>query len=200
MCVLYADDELIYLFLYLPDSPLSLSLLVLYILLGVLAGALVLCWCCWSPGWFVWRVSICRFLPCCNSVCASCQLCARSCTNSKEHRLAKVTPHTPTNGASAGAAAVTHSADENVNMSSVWRIRKHMYWVEIIPVITHHWPGVVYGTTRGEKFWLHCAICVLQLQQNFLVFLLSFNGEAGCSVTADCIRSVIIGSEWQIFC
>lgn len=119
VCLLYADDELIYLSLYLPDSPLSLSLLVLYILLGVLAGALVLCWCCWSPGWFVWRVSICRFLPCCNSVCASCQLCARSCTNSKEHRLAKVTPHTPTNGASAGAGAITHSADENVNMSAV---------------------------------------------------------------------------------
>ncbi|XP_075869349.1 low-density lipoprotein receptor class A domain-containing protein 2 isoform X2 [Nelusetta ayraudi] len=101
------------------DSPLSLSLLLLYILLGVVAGALVLCWCCWSPGWFVWRVSICRFLPCCNSVCASCQLCARSCANSKEHRLAKVTPHTPTNGASTGAAAITHSADENVNMSAV---------------------------------------------------------------------------------
>lgn len=116
---LYADDELKSLFSYLPDSPLSLSLLLLYILLGVVAGALVLCWCCWSPGWFVWRVSICRFLPCCNSVCASCQLCARSCTNSKEHRLAKVTPHTPTNGASTGAAAITHSADENVNMSAV---------------------------------------------------------------------------------
>lgn len=116
---LYADDELKSLFSSLPDSPLSLSLLLLYILLGVVAGALVLCWCCWSPGWFVWRVSICRFLPCCNSVCASCQLCARSCTNSKEHRLAKVTPHTPTNGASTGAAAITHSADENVNMSAV---------------------------------------------------------------------------------
>lgn len=109
----------IFVFLYFPDSPLSISLLVLYVLLGVLGGALVLCWCCWSPGWFVWRVSICRFLPCCNSVCASCQLCARSCANSKEHRLAKVTPHTPTNGASAGAAATTHSADENVNMSAV---------------------------------------------------------------------------------
>lgn len=114
---LYADDELNSFFSHLPDSPLSVSLLLLYILLGVAAGALVLCWCCWSPGWFVWRVSICRFLPCCNSVCASCQLCARSCGNSKEHRLAKVTPHTPTNGASAGAAAITH--DENVNMSAV---------------------------------------------------------------------------------
>lgn len=102
-----------------PASPVSLSLLILYILLGVVAGALVLCWCCWSPGWFVWRVSICRFLPCCNSVCASCQLCTRSCTNSKEHRLAKVTPHTPANGTSTGAAATTNSADENVNMSAV---------------------------------------------------------------------------------
>lgn len=116
---LHADDELNSFFSPLPDSPLSVSLLLLYILLGVAAGALLLCWCCWSPGWFVWRVSICRFLPCCNSVCASCQLCARSCSNSKEHRLAKVSPHTPTNGASAAAAAITHSADENVNMSAV---------------------------------------------------------------------------------
>ncbi|XP_039611703.1 low-density lipoprotein receptor class A domain-containing protein 2 isoform X1 [Polypterus senegalus] len=68
------------------------SLVVLYVTLGVIAGMVFLFWCCWSPGWFVWRVSVCRFLPCCNSVCASCQLCSRSCTR-REHRLAKVTPH-----------------------------------------------------------------------------------------------------------
>ena len=53
----------------------------------------MLCWCCWSPGWFLWRVGVCRFLPCCNSACASCQLCGRSCVRGKDHRLAKVGPH-----------------------------------------------------------------------------------------------------------
>ncbi|XP_030275432.1 low-density lipoprotein receptor class A domain-containing protein 2 isoform X1 [Sparus aurata] len=101
------------------DSTVSLSLLVLYILLGVVAGSVVLCWCCWSPGWFLWRVSVCRFLPCCNSACASCQLCARSCTHSKEHRLAKVTPHIPNNGTSTGAVATNSSADENVTIAAV---------------------------------------------------------------------------------
>ncbi|KAM8756045.1 low-density lipoprotein receptor class A domain-containing protein 2 isoform X2 [Acanthopagrus latus] len=101
------------------DSPVSLSLLVFYILLGVVAGSVVLCWCCWSPGWFLWRVSICRFLPCCNSACASCQLCAHSCTHSKEHRLAKVTPHIPNNGTSTGAVATNSSADENVTIAAV---------------------------------------------------------------------------------
>nr|XP_046236216.1 low-density lipoprotein receptor class A domain-containing protein 2 isoform X3 [Scatophagus argus] len=100
------------------DSPVSLSLLVLYILLGVVVGSVVLCWCCWSPGWFLWRVSICRFLPCCNSACASCQLCGHSCTHRKE-RLAKVTPHTPVNGTSTGTVAATNSADENMPMSAV---------------------------------------------------------------------------------
>ncbi|TTB85614.1 Low-density lipoprotein receptor class A domain-containing protein 2 [Bagarius yarrelli] len=74
------------------DSPPAVSLLVLYVVLGVLVGSVVMCWCCWSPGWFLWRVSVCRFLPCCNSCCASCQLCSRSCLQNKEHRLAKVTP------------------------------------------------------------------------------------------------------------
>ncbi|XP_068599080.1 low-density lipoprotein receptor class A domain-containing protein 2 [Brachionichthys hirsutus] len=101
------------------DSPVSLSLLVIYILLGVVAGGLVLCWCCWSPGWFLWRVSICRFLPCCYSACASCQLCARSCTHSKEHRLAKVTPHTPVNGECMGTAAPADGVEENATMSGV---------------------------------------------------------------------------------
>ncbi|XP_031731464.1 low-density lipoprotein receptor class A domain-containing protein 2 isoform X1 [Anarrhichthys ocellatus] len=101
------------------DSPASLSLLVLYIILGVVAGGVVLCWCCWSPGWFLWRVSICRFLPCCNSACASCQLCARSCTHSKEHRLAKVTPHTPSNGDPTGTAATANGVDENVITAAV---------------------------------------------------------------------------------
>ncbi|KAG9260640.1 low-density lipoprotein receptor class A domain-containing protein 2 [Astyanax mexicanus] len=74
------------------DSQTYVSLLALYVVLGVTAGSVVLCWCCWSPGWFLWRVSVCRFLPCCNSCCASCQLCGRSCSPNKEHRLAKVTP------------------------------------------------------------------------------------------------------------
>ncbi|XP_028262557.1 low-density lipoprotein receptor class A domain-containing protein 2 isoform X2 [Parambassis ranga] len=100
------------------DSPASLSLLVLYIILGVVGGV-VLCWCCWSPGWFLWHISICRFLPCCNSACASCQFCARSCTNSKEHRLAKVAPHTPVNGVLTGASATANSAEENVTMAAV---------------------------------------------------------------------------------
>ncbi|XP_039652667.1 low-density lipoprotein receptor class A domain-containing protein 2 isoform X2 [Perca fluviatilis] len=98
------------------DSPASLSLLVLYIILGVVAGGVVLCWCCWSPGWFLWRVSVCRFLPCCNSACASFQLC---CTHSKEHRLAKVTPHTPANGTPTGTAATPNTAEENVTTAAV---------------------------------------------------------------------------------
>ncbi|KAA8593692.1 hypothetical protein FQN60_009808 [Etheostoma spectabile] len=99
-----------------PNSPASLFLLVLYIILGVVAGSMVLCWCCWSPGWFLWRVSFCRFLPCCNSACASFQLC---CTHSKEHRLAKVTPHTPVNGAPTGTAATPNTAEENVTTAAV---------------------------------------------------------------------------------
>ncbi|XP_034724868.1 low-density lipoprotein receptor class A domain-containing protein 2 isoform X2 [Etheostoma cragini] len=98
------------------DSPISLFLLVLYIILGVVAGSMVLCWCCWSPGWFLWRVSFCRFLPCCNSACASFQLC---CTHSKEHRLAKVTPHTPVNGAPTGTAATPNTAEENVTTAAL---------------------------------------------------------------------------------
>ncbi|GAA6225595.1 low-density lipoprotein receptor class A domain-containing protein 2 isoform X2 [Lates japonicus] len=101
------------------DSPASLSLLVLYIILAVVAGGMVLCWCCWSPGWFLWRVSICRFLPCCNVACASCQLCTQSCIHRKEHRLAKVTPHTPVNGTPTDTAATTNSADENVTTAAV---------------------------------------------------------------------------------
>ncbi|XP_058486491.1 low-density lipoprotein receptor class A domain-containing protein 2 isoform X2 [Solea solea] len=101
------------------DSPSSLSLLVLYIILAVVAGGLVLCWCCWSPGWFLWRISVCRFLPCCNLACASCQLCSRNCIHSKEHRLAKVTPHTPGNGIPTGMAATGNSADENVTTAAV---------------------------------------------------------------------------------
>ncbi|XP_034760815.2 low-density lipoprotein receptor class A domain-containing protein 2 [Acipenser ruthenus] len=73
------------------DNKRHVSLLALYIALGVIGGVVLLFWCCWSPGWFVWRVSACRFMPCCNSFCASCQLCTRSCSR-KDHRLAKVTP------------------------------------------------------------------------------------------------------------
>ncbi|KAL0978077.1 hypothetical protein UPYG_G00165610 [Umbra pygmaea] len=89
------------------DSPPSLSLLALYIALGVIAGVVLLCWCCWSPGWFLWRVSVCRFLPCCNSACASCQLCARSCAQNKEHRPAKVSPQGQVANNSANLATLT---------------------------------------------------------------------------------------------
>uniref|UniRef100_H2ZWC0 Low density lipoprotein receptor class A domain containing 2 n=1 Tax=Latimeria chalumnae TaxID=7897 RepID=H2ZWC0_LATCH len=76
------------------DKERSVSLLALYIVLGVIAGVVLLFWCCWSPGWFVWRLSVCRFVPCCNSFCSSCQLCTRSCSRKEPGRLAKVTPHT----------------------------------------------------------------------------------------------------------
>ncbi|XP_007896004.1 low-density lipoprotein receptor class A domain-containing protein 2 [Callorhinchus milii] len=68
------------------------SWLVLYVVLGALGGAALLFWCCWSPGCCIWRLSVCRFLPCCNSFCASCQLCTRSCSQKDSRCLAKVTP------------------------------------------------------------------------------------------------------------
>ncbi|KAM8927902.1 low-density lipoprotein receptor class A domain-containing protein 2 [Pelodytes ibericus] len=55
------------------------SLLYLFVILGLVVGVAMLFWCCWSPGWFIWRSSTCRFLPCCNSFCAACHLCTRSC-------------------------------------------------------------------------------------------------------------------------
>uniref|UniRef100_A0A8C1Z6H5 Low density lipoprotein receptor class A domain containing 2 n=1 Tax=Cyprinus carpio TaxID=7962 RepID=A0A8C1Z6H5_CYPCA len=85
------------------DSQSSISLLVLYVVLGVMAGGVLMCWCCWAPGWFLWRVSVFRFLPCCNSCCASCQLCRQSCSQNKDHRLAKVTPE----GASTPVSSAT---------------------------------------------------------------------------------------------
>ncbi|CAI5689177.1 low-density lipoprotein receptor class A domain-containing protein 2 [Oreochromis niloticus] len=89
------------------DSPASLSLLVLYIIMGMVTGGIVLCWCFWSPGCFMWRISACRFLPCCNSACASCQLCTHSCIRNKDHRPGKVTPHTHASGTPMGTAVVT---------------------------------------------------------------------------------------------
>uniref|UniRef100_A0AAV2M8N5 Uncharacterized protein n=1 Tax=Knipowitschia caucasica TaxID=637954 RepID=A0AAV2M8N5_KNICA len=71
--------------------------LLLCVLLGLLGGSVVFCWCCWSPGWFLWRVSVCRFCPCCNSACSACQLCAAT-THCKEHRMAKVNPQPPAKG------------------------------------------------------------------------------------------------------
>ncbi|XP_054641870.1 low-density lipoprotein receptor class A domain-containing protein 2 [Dunckerocampus dactyliophorus] len=100
------------------DSPVSASLLVLYIIVAVLAGCAVLCWCCWSPGWFLWRLSILRFLPCCNTVCTSCQLCTGSCNHGKEHRLAKVTPQSPVSRTPA-ATAPTTNADETVSAAAL---------------------------------------------------------------------------------
>ncbi|XP_075316867.1 low-density lipoprotein receptor class A domain-containing protein 2 [Odontesthes bonariensis] len=100
------------------DVPSSVFPLVFYIILGAVAGGMLLCWCCWSPGWFLWRVSICRFLPCCNSPCASCHFCARSCAHSKEHRLAKVTPHTAVNRTSMGTAGI-NGTEENVTTAAV---------------------------------------------------------------------------------
>ncbi|KAJ0023445.1 hypothetical protein NQD34_003344, partial [Periophthalmus magnuspinnatus] len=71
--------------------------LLLCIVLGFLGGSLMFCWCCWSPGWLLWRVSICRFWPCCNSACSACQLCGGS-SHCKEHRMAKVSPHPQAKG------------------------------------------------------------------------------------------------------
>ncbi|XP_050787212.1 low-density lipoprotein receptor class A domain-containing protein 2 [Gopherus flavomarginatus] len=68
------------------------SLLVLYMLLGLSVGSALLLWCCWSPGWFVWRLGACRFLPGCNSMWASCQLCPRSCAPRNHGCSSKVTP------------------------------------------------------------------------------------------------------------
>ncbi|XP_051931169.1 low-density lipoprotein receptor class A domain-containing protein 2 isoform X1 [Hippocampus zosterae] len=95
------------------ESAASASLVVLYIILGLVVGCAVLCWCCWSPGWLLWRLSIFRFLPFCNSACSSCQLCANSCTHSKDHCLAKVTPQSPLNGTPAGM--VVTNADETLS-------------------------------------------------------------------------------------
>ncbi|XP_029433904.1 low-density lipoprotein receptor class A domain-containing protein 2 [Rhinatrema bivittatum] len=75
------------------DKSTHSSLLALYITLGLIVGVALLFWCCWSPGWFIWRVSACRFYPCCNSFCASCHLCARSCVWRDKSRPGKVTPH-----------------------------------------------------------------------------------------------------------
>ncbi|XP_069803014.1 low-density lipoprotein receptor class A domain-containing protein 2 [Dendropsophus ebraccatus] len=70
----------------------SASFLYLYIILGFVVGVALLFWCCWSPGWFIWRVGTCRFIPCCNSFCASCHLCTRSCVLKDKIRSSKVTP------------------------------------------------------------------------------------------------------------
>ncbi|XP_070411512.1 low-density lipoprotein receptor class A domain-containing protein 2 [Nothobranchius furzeri] len=96
------------------DLSPSWSLLVLFIALGVVAGAVMFCWCCWSPGWFLWRVSICRFLPCCNWACASCKFC----THNKEHRVAKITPYPPVNRSSVGTTA-TNSNEDNITTVAV---------------------------------------------------------------------------------
>ncbi|CAL8234628.1 unnamed protein product [Arctogadus glacialis] len=79
-------------------STVPVSLLALYVALGVLADALLLCWCCWSPAWFLWRFSVCRHLPCCNTTCSACQLCLRGCGHHGENRPIKVTPHNPVSG------------------------------------------------------------------------------------------------------
>ncbi|XP_073513850.1 low-density lipoprotein receptor class A domain-containing protein 2 [Phyllobates terribilis] len=68
------------------------SFLYLYVILGFVVGVALLFWCCWSPGWFIWRVGVCRFIPCCNSLCASCHLCTRSCVLQDKARPTKVSP------------------------------------------------------------------------------------------------------------
>ncbi|XP_061457929.1 low-density lipoprotein receptor class A domain-containing protein 2 [Rhineura floridana] len=62
----------------------------LLVSLAAILGVALLFWCCWNPGWFVWRVGACRYLPGCNSVCAACHLCTRSCAHREPP---KVTPH-----------------------------------------------------------------------------------------------------------
>ncbi|XP_075046765.1 low-density lipoprotein receptor class A domain-containing protein 2 isoform X2 [Mixophyes fleayi] len=74
------------------DKRTPASFLYLYIILGLVIGVALLFWCCWSPGWFIWRISVCRFIPCCNSLCASCHLCTRSCVLKEKSRPSKVTP------------------------------------------------------------------------------------------------------------
>ncbi|TRY94875.1 hypothetical protein DNTS_032976 [Danionella cerebrum] len=74
------------------DSQSWVSLLALYVVLAVTVGGVLLCWCCWAPGWFLWRISVFRFLPCCNACCASCQLCGQGCLPNKDLRMVKVTP------------------------------------------------------------------------------------------------------------
>ncbi|KAM9115952.1 low-density lipoprotein receptor class A domain-containing protein 2 [Pangshura tecta] len=78
-----------------PSSPGergSCSLLALFVLLGLGVSSALLLWCCWSPGWLVWRLGACRFLPGCNSMWASCQLCPRSCAHRNHSCSSKVTP------------------------------------------------------------------------------------------------------------
>ncbi|KAG5274169.1 hypothetical protein AALO_G00132960 [Alosa alosa] len=87
------------------DSPVPP--LALYVLLGLMVGIVLLCWCCWSPGWFLWRVSVCRLLPCCNSFCASCQLCACSCSPNKDHRLSTVSPQSSLTNAATNSISTT---------------------------------------------------------------------------------------------
>ncbi|XP_069467050.1 low-density lipoprotein receptor class A domain-containing protein 2 [Ambystoma mexicanum] len=79
------------------DKKTYTSLLALYIILGLIVGLALLFWCCWSPGWFIWRVSACRAIPCCNSFCASCHLCTRSCVWKDKGRPGKVTPQDTAN-------------------------------------------------------------------------------------------------------
>ncbi|XP_028604267.2 low-density lipoprotein receptor class A domain-containing protein 2-like [Podarcis muralis] len=62
----------------------------LFASLAAILGAAFMFWCCWNPGWFIWRMGACRYLPGCNSVCAACHLCPRSCTRREPP---KVTPH-----------------------------------------------------------------------------------------------------------
>ena len=40
------------------------TLLPLWILLGLLALLALLYWCCWRPGWFPWRVCRLRNVKC----------------------------------------------------------------------------------------------------------------------------------------
>uniref|UniRef100_A0A8C5PHS9 Low density lipoprotein receptor class A domain containing 2 n=1 Tax=Leptobrachium leishanense TaxID=445787 RepID=A0A8C5PHS9_9ANUR len=77
--------------IFLPDGSHT-SFLVLYIILGLVLGVALLFWCCWSPGWFIWRIGACRSLPCCNSFCAACHLCTRSCALKDKTRPCKVNP------------------------------------------------------------------------------------------------------------
>ncbi|XP_053137351.1 low-density lipoprotein receptor class A domain-containing protein 2 [Hemicordylus capensis] len=63
----------------------------LFAWLAALLGAALLFWCCCcNPGWLLWRVGACRFLPGCNSACAAGHLCTHSCARRREPT--KVTP------------------------------------------------------------------------------------------------------------
>lgn len=69
-----------------PDKPVEEELLPLWIVLGVLAGLLLLMWCCWRPGYGLWRLWRLRNVFCapCRHVCCSCCSCKNGCCGPRD--------------------------------------------------------------------------------------------------------------------